>query len=320
VWRLGLDGRRELVCGGLASPWDVVLWHGHVAVAEAGRHRIRVVDAAGEAQVVAGTGEENLVDGPALRALLAQPSGLAVTPHDELAFVDAEASALRVLDAPGGSVRTLVGTGLFSWGDADGDAGAARLQHPLGVAAAADGALYVADTFNGLVRVHRGAHLWTVPVTGFREPGGVDVLPDGRLVVADTGNHRLVVLDPGTGAAMAIDVGRPGSTDAVGAPVLAETLVLEPGATLELELDADVGGEPLDRAAGPPVEITAVASDPALLTGQTAFRAATLPARVALELGSGSGRITVELRVATCTDRACRLWRTQRAYDVIVTG
>jgi hypothetical protein len=45
-----------------------------------------------------------------------------------------------------------------------------------------------------------------------------------------------------------------------------------------------------------------------------------LPARVAVPLGRGSGRVTVELRVATCVGDLCRLRRTQRAYDVILTG
>jgi thiol-disulfide isomerase/thioredoxin len=164
VWRLQAGGTgRALVAEGLWSPWDVVVWHGHPVIAEAGRHRLWVVDPAGERQVLAGLGPEELRDGPALEALLAQPSGLAVTGDGELAWVDAESSALRVLDRPGGTVRTLVGYDLFAWGDADGPGPRARLQHPLGVAAAADGGLYVADTFNGLLRVWRGSHLWTVP-------------------------------------------------------------------------------------------------------------------------------------------------------------
>jgi DNA-binding beta-propeller fold protein YncE len=320
VWRVPLDGgRRDLVADGLASPWDVVRWRGHVAIAEAGRHRLWALDADGEVQVIAGTGAENLVDGPALQALLAQPSGLAVTAGGDLAFADAEASALRLL-TPDGHVETLVGTGLFEWGDADGDREHARLEHPLGVATAPDGALYVADTFNALLRVWRGAHLWTVPLEGFDEPGGLDVLPDGRVVVADTGNHRVVLVDPAAAIGEAIDVGRPPSSDVVGGepPAVAQTVVLESGSTLTIELDLDLGGDELDASGGPPVQVVATASDPALLRGDTAWRLGALPAVVDLELGDGSGRITVELRAATCSGRVCRLRRTQRAYDVIL--
>jgi thiol-disulfide isomerase/thioredoxin len=330
VWRLGPDGARTLLASGLASPWDVVVWHGHVVIAEAGRHRLWAIDAAGEPQVVAGMGGEGLYDAPALEAGLAQPSGLAVTAEGELAFLDAEASALRVLDRPAGTVRTLVGQGLFDWGAADGDRSRARLQHPLGLAAArergpdgAPGALWVADTFNGALRVWRERHLWTVPVTGLAEPGGLDVLPDGQLVVADTANHRIVVVHPELAEATTLDVGRPGSVD-VAAPVVAEAFVLPVGGELEVVLDLETDGDELDAAGGAPVRLWARADAPGLLADgddEVAWELDALPARVALRLGPepASGRVTVELRAATCTPDACRVRRTQRAYDLILT-
>jgi DNA-binding beta-propeller fold protein YncE len=219
-------------------------------------------------------------------------------------------------------VETLVGEGLFAWGAEDGDRGHARLQHPLGVALAPDGALFVADTFNGVLRVWRGAHLWTVPVDGFSEPGGVAVLDDGRVLVADTGNHRIVLVDPIGARAEAIDVGRPASSDAAGVAqpaAVAGTVVQQAGSTLPLSLDLDPGDDALDPAGGPPVRVRAVADDPALLREPTSFTLDALPAEVELSLGSGSGRITVELLVATCGPDACRLRRTQRAYDVLLT-
>jgi thiol-disulfide isomerase/thioredoxin len=322
VWRITLGGgERQLVTDRLASPWDVVRWRGHVVIAEAGRHRLWAVDRAGELQVLAGTGAEALVDGPGLEAVLAQPSGLAPTADGDLAFVDAEGSALRVLRAPTLAVDTLVGAGLFAWGDTDGDGTRARLQHPLGVALGPDGALYVADTFNGLVRVWRGAHLWTVPVEGFAEPGGLAVLPDGRLVVADTGNHRVVLADPIGARAETLDVGRPSSSDAAGVQpaAVAGTVVAEAGATLRVALDLDTGDDALDVAGGPPVRVRAVADGPGLLREPTTWTRDALPAEVELALGEGSGRVTVELLAATCGPDACRLRRTQRAYDVLLT-
>lgn len=330
VWRVELGhgvgdpGRRELLTGRLKSPWDVCRWHGHVVIAEAGRHRLWAIDRDGEPQVIAGTGGENLVDGSAPAALLAQPSGLAITGSGELAFVDAESSALRVLDRPGGFVRTLVGQGLFVSGAADGNAERARLQHPLGVATAPDGALLVADTYNGLVRVWRGEHLWTVPVEGFLEPGGLDVLPGGRLVVADTGNHRVVLVDPIDGHAEAVDVGGAGSSDVAGPgtwtpAAVATTLIAAAGSVLDVELDVPLDGDELDALGGAPVRVTASALVPGLLGGDTSWTLDALPARVGVRLGHGSGRVTVELRAATCDGALCRLRRTQRAFDVILT-
>lgn len=323
VWRIALGGggARELVADGLASPWDVVRWHGHVVIAEAGRHRLWAVDRAGELQVLAGSGAEGLHDGPGLEAALAQPSGLAVTADGDLAFVDAEASALRVVRAGTFAVETLAGAGLLAWGESDGDRERARLQHPLGVALGPDGALYVADTFNGLLRVWRGAHLWTVPVEGFVEPGGLAALADGRLVVADTGNHRVVVVDPLGAAAVTLDVGRPGSDDVAGTQpaAVAGTFVGPAGSTLEVTLDVDLAGDALDPAGGAPVRVAATADDPALLREPASWALEALPATVELALGEGSGRVTVELRAATCGPDACRLRRTQRAYDVLLT-
>jgi len=323
VWRVPFGpaaGPRSLVTTKVKSPWDVVRWHGHVVVAGAGRHVLCAVDADGEVQVIAGTGAEELRDGPALQALLAQPSGLAITPYDELAFIDAETSALRLLNRPAGTVRTLVGQGLFDWGAADGDRDRALLQHPLGVAAAPDGALFVADTFNHRIRVWRGEHLWTVPVEGFAEPGGLDVLPDGRLVVADTANHRVVLVDPDRAGAVAVDIGRPPSVDRPGVPVVAETAILDAGGVLVADLDVDLDGDDLDATGHGSVHVRATSTDPELLRGETAWTFDALPVRVAVGLGRGSGRITLELRAATCGPDACRLRRAERAYDVILTG
>jgi sugar lactone lactonase YvrE len=326
VWRLRLDGRgrRELITDRLASPWDVIVWQGHTVIAEAGRHRLWAVDRAGELQVLAGTGAEALVDGPGLEAVLAQPSGLALTADGDLAFLDAEASALRVVRAGTFAVETLAGTGLFAWGEEDGDGERARLQHPLGLSLGPGGELYIADTFNDRIRVWRGAHLWTVPVEGFAEPGGIAALPDGRLLVADTGNHRIVRVDPLRARAVMLDVGRPASSDAPsGQPAaVAGTIVEDAGATIPITLDLDPGDDDLDPAAGPPIRVRAVSDVPGLLREPTAWTASALPVVIDLALGDGSGRVTVELLAATCGggwDRVCRLRRTQRAYDVLLT-
>ncbi len=317
VWRIGLE--RQLLTDRLASPWDVVEWNGHVVVAEAGRHKLWIQDGAGEFQVLAGTGGEALFDGPALGAGLAQPSGLTVTAEGELAWVDAETSALRVLDRPGGEVRTHVGLGLFDWGADDGRGEGASMQHPLGVARGDSGELWVADTFNDRLRVWRSGHLWTVPVGTFDEPGGLDVLRTGELVVADTGNHRILRVDPVAATVERVDVGRPGSVD-VAAPVVADTLVLEAGGRLEVVLDVELDGDVLDGA--DPVRVRAEADPPELLRGTPEWTATALPVTIGLALGGApgdSGRITVELRAATCGPDACRLRRTQRAYDLVLT-
>src|SRR5262249_54106035 len=68
----------------------------------------------------AGTSNEDIRDGPRMSANFAQPSGLA-TSGTSLYVADSETSSIRSVSlAGGGQVRTLVGSGLFVWGDQDG--------------------------------------------------------------------------------------------------------------------------------------------------------------------------------------------------------
>lgn len=180
----------------LRSPWDLLIHEGLVYIAMAGTHQIwRLDPATAQLQAWAGSGAEALYDGPRGRAALAQPSGLAADGR-RLFFADAEASAIRWIDlAPSGSVHTLVGTGLFDFGDKDGTGDEVRLQHALGVAWH-DGAVYVADTYNGKIKVvdpeTRGVRTIIGEVAGLWEPGGLAVAGD-RIYIADTNHHRVVV-------------------------------------------------------------------------------------------------------------------------------
>lgn len=180
---------------GLNSPWDVVAHRGLLYLAMAGQHQIWTLDpAAGELRAFAGTRREELRDGPRATAGLNQPSGLAVI-GDTLYVADSEASAIRAVGlGADGVVETLVGTGLFDFGDRDGIGDEALLQHPLGLTT--DGRhLYVADTYNGKVRRldPRTRALTTVGTRAFDEPGGLS-FAGGRLYVADTNNHSVKVM------------------------------------------------------------------------------------------------------------------------------
>lgn len=197
----------------MASPWDLVATAGRLYISMAGVHQLWVFDpAAGTVEVFAGTSREGIGDGDRLTmALLAQPSGI-TSDGETLFWVDPESSALRSLPVAGVSqVATLVGTGLFDYGDRDGAARDAQLQHPQGVAYD-DGALYIADTYNHRLRVFDitarevgtaagSARGWSDGAGGaarFDEPGGLSVAA-GRVYVADTNNHLVRVFDPRTG-------------------------------------------------------------------------------------------------------------------------
>ena len=62
-------------------------------------------------------------------------------------------------------METLIGTDLFEWGDADGPAGAAQVQHAQGLAFG-DGVVYIADTYNHKIRALSLADLSVATVAG----------------------------------------------------------------------------------------------------------------------------------------------------------
>jgi thiol-disulfide isomerase/thioredoxin len=191
----------------LSSPWDLLLVGSRLYIAMAGPHQIWMMDLdSGRVSSYAGSGKEARTDGILRSAAFAQPSGLA-TDGKRLFVADSETSTIRSVDLPGGTgrVRTLVMGDLFDFGDRDGAAMTARLQHPLGVAYD-DGRLFIADTYNhklkvldletGIVETFLGAAAGSADGANpqFYEPGGLS-LAGRSLYVADTNNHRIRVVD-----------------------------------------------------------------------------------------------------------------------------
>ncbi|WP_456825711.1 NHL domain-containing thioredoxin family protein [Cellulomonas sp. P5_E12] len=180
----------------LSSPWDVT-WSqplGAFVVAMAGNHTLwEFDDKQGSIELLGGTMNEGLLDGPLHEAWFAQPSGLAVGADDKIWLADAETSALRWVDPVARTVHTVVGEGLFDFGHRDGPAGEARLQHPLGAAVLPDGSVVVADTYNGAIRRYDGGsgEVSTL-ATGLAEPSGIVALDGGStLLVVESAAHRL---------------------------------------------------------------------------------------------------------------------------------
>ncbi len=191
----------------LNSPWDVLFHDGILYIAIAGQHQIWALDIAGESlQGYAGSGREELADGKLMAGGLNQPSGLA-TDGKVLYIADSEASAIRAADLdPQGNLETIVGTGLFDFGDIDGQGDEVRLQHPLGVVYD-QGILYVADTYNSKIKKIDPASGTSDTFLGseesgwqdgadalFDEPGGLS-LGEGKLYIADTNNHVVRIAD-----------------------------------------------------------------------------------------------------------------------------
>jgi thiol-disulfide isomerase/thioredoxin len=192
---------------GLNSPWDILLHGDELYIAQAGHHQIwRILMKQNILEPFAGTGQEDILDGPRARSNLAQPSGL-TSDGQWLYFADSEVSAVRAvgIDPRVNLVKTLVGHGLFDFGDVDGTLAVARLQHPLGVAYH-KGQLYVADTYNNKIKVIDQAKKTCRTFVGdkkpgrddnpprFDEPAGISISGD-KLYVADTNNHAIRIVD-----------------------------------------------------------------------------------------------------------------------------
>lgn len=196
----------------LNSPWDLKSDGKYLYVAMAGTHQIwRYAIGENTIEVYAGTGAENLLDGPLMSANFAQPSGLYLE-GKRLYVADSEVSAVRCIDLDEKIVKTLVGSGLFSFGHVDGNLSRALLQHPLGIDGEAK-KLYVADTYNHavrridlltrkidtLVQGHSGGLCYigdsNCDVLGLFEPNDVKY-HEGLLYIADTNNHLVRVFDP----------------------------------------------------------------------------------------------------------------------------
>jgi DNA-binding beta-propeller fold protein YncE len=139
-----------------------------------------------------------MIDGTLAKSAFAQPSGLA-TDGKRLYVADSETSSIRSVPLAGnpGTVATIVGLGLFDFGDKNGVGPQVRLQHALGVAHL-EGKLYIADTYNSKIKiidpVKRTCDTWLAGPNLFNEPGGVSI-SGGKMYVADTNNHRIQVVD-----------------------------------------------------------------------------------------------------------------------------
>ncbi len=189
----------------LNSPWDLYDVGGTIFVAMAGHHQIWTYDPVrGTVAPFAGDGRENIKDGPPSIARFAQPSGLAAD-KEFLYVADSEVSAVRKVPLNGqGRVSTIVGSGLFDFGDKDGTGDDVKIQHALGVAMYKD-QLLLADTYNSKLKTidpkTRAVKTLVLKAADkddkgplFSEPSGLAVVGD-TVYVTDTNAHRIRVVD-----------------------------------------------------------------------------------------------------------------------------
>ena len=158
-------------------------------------------------------------DGSLRNSMLAQPTGID-TDGDTIYFADSETSAVRTATrGESGQVSTLVGTGLFDFGDRDGVGDRALLQHVQGICWH-EGMLYVTDTYNNKIKRIDPLTRAVVSFTGlgdtgfedglskealFYEPEGL-AIADGKMYIADTNNHAIRVAALSTGTVSTLEI------------------------------------------------------------------------------------------------------------------
>ncbi|GAA2483573.1 NHL domain-containing thioredoxin family protein [Terrabacter carboxydivorans] len=289
----------------LSTPWDLAWLGDRLVIAMAGTHQLWAWTpgetlADGRVEVVGGTSNEGLVDGPAPEAWFAQPSGLATSATGDRVWVaDSETSALRsVTRAPDGAlvVETHVGTGLFDFGHRDGDAGEALLQHPLGVTELPDGSVAVSDTYNGAVRrFDPTTGQVSTLAQGLAEPSDAVVERDPQ-----TGEVRLVVVE--SAAHRLTRVALPEAAQRVDGPAHRTQRPSTPLPAGEVSLEVTFvppAGQKLDRRWGDPTRLDVSATPDALLVSG-AGRAEGLTRTLVLREGIGSGTLHISVQAAAC--------------------
>ncbi|MBO9539817.1 IPT/TIG domain-containing protein [bacterium] len=227
VWRVdGLGKLREVAGNGSpgfsgdGNPATVAqLWYpsaicldqsGNLFIADRDNNRIRKVDTNGVITTVAGNGDWSYgSDGnPALSQGLGTPNGIACDANGRLYVSDQANHAVRRIEA-NGIISTVAGSSRMSgFSDGDGTAYSAQLFEPTKLVTDGEN-LYVLDSGNHCVRhIDAAGQIRTLAgtpqVQGFGNDGGsanqaqldgpkgifLDVAA-GRLLVADSGNHRI---------------------------------------------------------------------------------------------------------------------------------
>lgn len=132
--------------------WDCAMGaNGNLYVADTYNQKIRKVAFDGTVNTVAGTGNQGNQDGPSGNATFNFPYGIAVDKNDNIYVSEIGTDNIRKI-TPDGMVSTFAGSPTGRTGSSDGTDTSATFQDPLGLAADADGNIYVADAANNKIR------------------------------------------------------------------------------------------------------------------------------------------------------------------------
>ena len=190
---------------------------GNLLIVDSYSNNVRKVDATGIISTVAGGGGAYGFagdGGPATKALLGDPTGIAVDKSGNLYIMDTGNNRVRMVNASDGNISTIAGTGAVGGSGDGGLATKATFNYPTNIAIDSAGNLYIADQNNVAIRrISTSGIITTVAGTNgqwgyggdggqatkatMSAPQGVTVDASGTMYIADSGNQRIRRVDPG---------------------------------------------------------------------------------------------------------------------------
>ncbi|MBB3054652.1 NHL repeat-containing protein [Mucilaginibacter gotjawali] len=181
--------------------------HGVVYVADTHNSLIRKITPDGIVTTLAGRPDAVTKDHPEALVRFDNPYGIAVDRNGNVFVSDWDKDQVKKV-SPDGKVSVYAGTG--DRGLKDGPAGNASFYLPEGIALDQKGNLYVADTYNNLIRkispdgivstlagkTKRGSANGKGAAASFSHPDGIAVDKKGNVYVADVGNNKIRKITP----------------------------------------------------------------------------------------------------------------------------
>ncbi|MFL5266669.1 MAG: hypothetical protein ACJ8AH_08755 [Stellaceae bacterium] len=194
-------------------------------IADRHNHCVRRVDAAsGIVTTFAGNGTAGFSgdDGPAARAGMVEPNGLALDREQSRLFIaDVSDHRVRVVDLAPGTIWTFAGTGEAEHSGDGGPASKAGIYGARAVKVADDGTVWILERQGSTLRAvdPRAGIITTIAGTGarghagdggpalaavFDAPKEFTIDRDGNLLIVDTENHAIRLIDKRTGIVSAV--------------------------------------------------------------------------------------------------------------------
>ncbi|WP_295672856.1 NHL repeat-containing protein [uncultured Mucilaginibacter sp.] len=181
--------------------------HGVVYVADTHNSMIRKITPDGNVTTLAGRPDAATKDHPGAMVRFDNPYGIAVDKNGNVFVSDWDKDQVKKV-SPDGKVSVYAGTG--DRGLKDGPAVNASFYLPEGIALDQKGNLYVADTYNNLIRkispegivstlagkIKRGSANGKGAAASFSHPDGIAVDKKGNVYVADVGNNKIRKITP----------------------------------------------------------------------------------------------------------------------------